>query len=86
MPPRLAGELGRETAVEVVEVVEGSPAAEAGLRPEDLVLALAGHDVTGVDDVQRLLTGDLIGSRVEATVARGDRTLTVELVPSELAV
>ena len=86
LPPRLAGELGRETAVEVVEVVEGSPAAEAGLRPEDLVLALAGHDVTGVDDVQRLLTGDLIGSRVEATVARGDRTLTVELVPSELAV
>ena len=33
LPPRLARELGRETGVEVVEVVEGSPAAAAGRRP-----------------------------------------------------
>jgi len=33
LPPRLARELGRSAGVEVVEVVEGSPAAKAGLRP-----------------------------------------------------
>src|SRR5213596_962796 len=38
LPPRLARRLGRESGVEVVQVVEGSPAAKAGLRPEDLVV------------------------------------------------
>src|SRR6266567_2200890 len=38
LPPRLARELGRSAGVEVVEVVSGSPAAEAGLRAEDLIV------------------------------------------------
>src|SRR3954453_17013050 len=36
LPPRLAAELGRSQGIEVVEVVEDSPAAGAGLRAEDL--------------------------------------------------
>ena len=32
----------RRAAVEVVEVVAGSPAARAGLRPEDLILSVNG--------------------------------------------
>ena len=85
LPPRLAARLGRRAAVEVVDVVDGSPAAQAGLRPEDIILELAGREVMGVDDVQRLLTDEVIGRRVEATVVRGDRTLALELVPIELA-
>ena len=42
LPPRLARELGRASGVEVVEVVEGSPAAAAGLRPEDLIVDVDG--------------------------------------------
>jgi S1-C subfamily serine protease len=85
LPPRLAARLGRRAAVEVVDVVDGSPAAQAGLRPEDIILELAGREVMGVDDVQRLLTDEVIGRRVEATVVRGDRTLALQLVPIELA-
>src|SRR5919198_6179530 len=33
LPPRVAATVGRDRAIEVVEVVEGSPAAVAGLRP-----------------------------------------------------
>ncbi|HEU4451329.1 MAG TPA: trypsin-like peptidase domain-containing protein [Gaiellaceae bacterium] len=84
LPPRLARELGRGACVEVVEVVEGSPAAVAGLRPEDLIVAVHGAPVEGVDDLQRLMAGELIGSRVAATVVREGRRLTVELVPVEL--
>ena len=64
LPPRLARELGRETGVEIVEVVEGSPAALAGLRAEDLIVELNGIAVAGVDDLQRLMTGELIGESV----------------------
>ena len=86
LPPRLARELARTAGVEVVEVVDGSPAAEAGLRPEDLIVSVGGTPVEGADDLQRLMVGELIGERVEATVVREGRTLTVDLVPVELAV
>jgi S1-C subfamily serine protease len=86
LPPRLARELGRTTCVEVVEVVEGSPAALAGLRPEDMIVAVEDTPVEGVDDLQRLMAGELIGSRVPATVVREGVRLTVELVPVELEV
>jgi serine protease Do len=84
LPPRLARELGRVVGVEVVEVVEGSPAAKAGLRPEDLIVAVGGTAVEGADDLQRLMVGELIGEQVTASVIRNGRLLEVELVPVEL--
>jgi serine protease Do len=86
LPPRLARDLARETCVEVVEVVGGSPAARAGLRPEDLILDLDGTPVNGVDDIQRLMDGELIGKKVTVTAVRDGRALPVELVPIELQV
>ncbi|HXV32799.1 MAG TPA: trypsin-like peptidase domain-containing protein [Gaiellaceae bacterium] len=86
LPPRLARELGRSAGVEVVEVVEGSPAAKAGLRPEDLIVAVGGAPVEGADDLQRLMAGELIGERVSATVIRESARLELELVPIELDV
>ncbi len=85
LPPRLARELGRRECVEIVEVVEGSPAALAGLRPEDLMVDLNGVPVQGVDDLQRLMTADLIDSAVGVTVVRAGRLHRLELVPAELA-
>jgi len=45
LPPRVASRLQRASGVEVVEVVDGSPAAQAGLRPEDLIVELNGAQV-----------------------------------------
>jgi S1-C subfamily serine protease len=84
LPPRLARELGRPRGVEVVEVVDGSPAAVAGLRAEDLIVAVNGEPVQRVDHVQRLMIGDLIGEQVVLDVIRGGRELRVELEPVEL--
>jgi serine protease Do len=86
LPPRLARELGRRTAVEVVEVVEGSPAARAGIHPEDLIVELDSVPIEGADDLQRLMVGELISRQVRATIVRGGSTLTLELVPAELEV
>jgi S1-C subfamily serine protease len=86
LPPRLARELGRETGVEIVEVVEGSPAANAGLRAEDLIVELNGTTVAGVDDLQRLMAGELIGESVTLETVRDGKRSRVELVPIELEV
>jgi len=62
----------------------GSPAQRAGLRPEDLIVELAGRPVTGVGDLQRLMVADLIGRPVEVVLLRGGETRRLELVPTEL--
>jgi serine protease Do len=86
LPPRLAQQLQRDSAIEVVEIVEGSPADAAGLRPEDLILEVDGKAVDGVDDLQRLMIGDLIGQTVRMTVYRGGATFAIDLTPVELDV
>jgi S1-C subfamily serine protease len=84
LPPRLARELRRKSGVEVVQVVEGSPAAEAGLRPEDLIVELDGAAVTDVGDIQRLMVVEKIGAPVPVRVLREGRELVLSLVPAEL--
>jgi S1-C subfamily serine protease len=84
LPPRLAAQLRRASGVEVVEVVEGSPADQAGLRPEDLIVELNGAPVGSVDDIQRVMVGDLIGAHVHARVLREGAERELELVPVEL--
>ena len=84
LPPRLARRLGRGSGVEVVQVVEGSPAAEAGLRPEDLVVELDGSPVAAVGDIQRLMVVEKIGAPVPVRVLRGGQELELALVPAEL--
>jgi serine protease Do len=84
LPPRVASRLRRSSGVEVVEVVAGSPAAQAGLRPEDLIVELNGVPVETVDDIQRLMVGELIGSQVHARVLREGSERELDLVPVEL--
>jgi len=84
LPPRLARQLGRESGVEVVQVVEGSPAAEAGLRPEDLIVELDGAAVTDVGDIQRLMVVEKIGAPVPVRLLDAGRQPVLSLVPSEL--
>jgi S1-C subfamily serine protease len=85
LPPQARSRLGRKGGVEIVEVAEGSPAAQAGLRPEDLIVELDGHPVERVDDVQRRMGEAAIGRALAVRVLRGDRELALELWPVELA-
>src|SRR5436190_3115304 len=52
---KLAQDLGRERGLEVVQLLDQSPAAAAGIRPGDAILELDGRPIEGVADLQRLL-------------------------------
>jgi S1-C subfamily serine protease len=85
LPPRLASQVGRPRALEVVQLLDGSPAALAGLRTGDLILALDDRPIEGVGDLQRVLDGGLIGRRVEMRVARDGNLIDLGLTPAELS-
>jgi S1-C subfamily serine protease len=84
LPPRMADRLGRRRGVEVTGVVAGGPAARAGMRPEDIVVALGGHPVQAISDMQRLLTGEVAGHTLDAEVVRGGDLLVLPVVPRSL--
>lgn len=84
LPPKVVKEVGREHGVEVVQVVPGSPAAAAGIRPEDLILDVDGTPVKDTGDLQRMVMEDLIGRRVEVRVFRDGRIVSVPVFPTEL--
>jgi S1-C subfamily serine protease len=84
LPPKLAREIGRVSGLEVVQVVEGSPAASAGLRAEDLILDVDDQAMEGMEDLQRLMIGDAIGRRVAFRIYRGGRMATLDVTPIEL--
>ena len=84
LPPRLARELGRKSGVEIAQVVEGGPADQAGMRAEDLIVELEGTPIESMDDLQRVVVGEVIGRAVRAKVVRGGRERELELVPAEL--
>ena len=84
LPPRAERATGRERGIEVLTVVAGSPAAGAGLRPEDLILDVDGEPVANVGDLQRLMTGERIGRKVVVGVFRNGRREEVEVRPTEL--
>jgi S1-C subfamily serine protease len=84
LPPRVANALDRTAGVEVVQVVQGSPAARAGLRNEDLIIDVDGVPVEDAGDLQRLMVGDRIGRRITVRAFRGGELLELTVVPAEL--
>jgi S1-C subfamily serine protease len=86
LPPRVASRVGREAGIEIVEVVSGSPADRAGLRPEDLIVAVDGEPMSDVGDLQRLMVAERIGQGVEVEAVRDGRFLKINLIPRELEI
>ena len=84
LPPHARARAGRDSSVEVVEVMRGSPAEDADIRPEDLILEVDGAPIDSVEDLQRLMVADAIGTRVTVRLLRQGRELEVGLVPAEL--
>jgi S1-C subfamily serine protease len=67
----------------VLSVEATSPAERAGLARGDVIVALDGQTVAGVDDLHRVLGGDSIGRRISGTLVRGRDTVAFEVEPVE---
>jgi S1-C subfamily serine protease len=84
LPPVWADRSGQRTALRVVEVVDGSPAAVSGLRSGDLVLAVDGTPLGDAQSLQRLMFEEAIGRRTEITVLRNGALVDAVTEPAEL--
>jgi S1-C subfamily serine protease len=77
----LAIGLASASALRVRGLEPGGPAAQAGIASGDLIVAVDGHPVTGVDDLIRLLDGDRIGKAVELQIVRTTKVSTIAVNP-----
>lgn len=84
LTPSLAQRIGRSTGLEVIQLLDGSPAAAAGVRPGDVLLAIDGRPIAGVADLQRTLVGELVGRRIDVRLERDGRLTDLALTPVEL--
>ena len=73
--------------VEIISPMRGSPAAEAGLQPNDKVIGVNGEDVTGVpgDLVLNQILGPA-GTDVTLTIERNSETFTVTITRRNIVV
>lgn len=76
-------DLPKETGALVLSVEDASPAKRAGLREGDIIVALDGQPVAGVDDLHRVLTDVRVGISCSLTVLRWTDKLELKVVPEE---
>lgn len=79
----IAQETGQEIEVSrgayITQVMPGSPAEKAGLQPGDVVVAVDGKDVEGMEFLRDRVNRAGFGGRLELEVARGGQRLKVEV-------
>ena len=76
-------DLAKESGALVLSVEENSPAKRAGLRDGDVIVALEGHPIAGVDDLHRVLADIRTGATCSLTVLRYTEKLELKIVPEE---
>ncbi|MSO65419.1 MAG: PDZ domain-containing protein [Alphaproteobacteria bacterium] len=69
--------------VRVLLLDADGPAAGAGMRAGDIIIAVAGEPVEGVEGLVRRLTADQIGVTTSVVVLRGTERLTLTVLPRE---
>jgi S1-C subfamily serine protease len=93
LTPQLAQEINATTnqcrlpevqGVVVVDVMPGSPARAAGLRPCDLITGVGGKPVKNPSEVQLAVDQSRVGGTLTITFRRGDASRETTVKPAEL--
>ncbi len=85
IPPAIRAELGLEQVygVLVTALTPGGPADLCGIDPGDMILAVGGRTVTGLDDLLRQLDHDAVDVPTDFVLLRQGRLLAVKITPRE---
>ncbi|HTU24746.1 MAG TPA: trypsin-like peptidase domain-containing protein [Pirellulales bacterium] len=85
LPRRIARahDLLNDQAVEVLAVTAGGPADRAGVQVGDLLVAINGRILTGVDDLHRFLSGPAAPTSLVASIVRGERLQEIAIEPRD---
>ena len=83
IPRALARELrlAVTSGVRVMSIEAHGPAARAGIEAGDIVLAIGGSSVSGVDDLHRFLTEAAIDKTIALSVLRRARLEQIPITP-----
>ena len=77
IPPAAAAQAGVPEGLYVQAVTPGGPAAQAGLRPDDVITSIAGKPATSNIQIQELTLTKKPGDTVSIGYARGGQSATV---------
>ena len=72
-----------ESGVLVVQIEPDSPAARAELKEGDVLIGCAGLNVSGIDELHKLLTEERVGVKIPLTILRRNERLEVDITPAE---
>lgn len=72
-------------AILVQNIEPNSPAQLAGIRDGDLLIGFDHHTIDSIDDLQRQLTEEKVGTNCTATLIRHTEKLSLAITPAEAA-
>jgi S1-C subfamily serine protease len=82
-PLRESLKRNEKTAAIVLEIEPDSPAQKAGIVIGDIFVSIAGHSVTGLEDVHAQLHGESIGKSLAVKLVRGGALQDTKVVVGE---
>ena len=86
--PTIAKSLGlnpeQPTGALVASVTPSSPAAKAAIEQGDVILSAAGHPIKEVHDLPRLVAAAPIGQKLDLTIRRNGKDMTVAATIAEM--
>jgi S1-C subfamily serine protease len=71
--------LGVDYGALIVEVISGSPASKAGLKPDDVITKFGDVEIRDTVQLRAAIAGHVPGDRVTITYVRGTSTATVDV-------
>ena len=74
---------GNPQGASIQGVVEGGPAAQAGLQTSDIVTHINGVAITGASDLKKIVSGSTPGDQLKMTIYRKGETIELTLTVGE---
>lgn len=79
----LSGIVPKGQGVLVVHVAKDSPAAKAGIRPDDILLSLGDQKLSSPEQLMKLVRGDKSGQEINVSLVRGGKMETSKVTLGE---